>query len=44
MNPSDADKLRTPNPDCPACIAKKMHNQEEWKKFHPNAGKGSTKS
>ena len=32
---------RTPNHECPACIAGKMHTPEQWKEFHPHAGEGS---
>lgn len=34
---------RTLHPDCPACQAGRMHAPEEWAKFHPHAGEGSTK-
>jgi len=34
-----ADVLRTPNPDCPACQAMRLHDDEEWK-YHPKAGTG----
>lgn len=26
---------RTPNPECPACCAYRLHNDEEWREFHP---------
>lgn len=31
--------LATQQP-CPACAAKRFHADEEWKQYHPNAGKG----
>jgi hypothetical protein len=31
---------RTPNPDCPACLARRRHRPEEWLQFHPKAGTG----
>jgi hypothetical protein len=36
------DKIvnRTPNPNCPVCIAKRQHNDDEWAKYHPLAGTG----
>lgn len=41
MNAHD-DKLiaRTPHPDCPACKAKRLHQADEWKTYHPDAGTG----
>ena len=41
-SPSDADKLRTPNPLCPACGAKRLHAKDEWRLYHPDAGKGTS--
>ncbi len=31
---------RTSNPDCPACQAGRIHQPDEWTKFHPEAGSG----
>jgi hypothetical protein len=31
---------RTPNPECPGCIAMRLHTPEEFKQFHPLAGHG----
>jgi hypothetical protein len=36
-----ADVIRTPNPKCPACLAFRFHTDEEWKQFHPKAGRGT---
>ena len=36
---SRADMQRTPNPDCPACQARRRHRPEEWQ-HHPKAGTG----
>lgn len=30
---------RTANPECPACIARRLHTAEDWK-HHPDAGSG----
>jgi len=35
-----ADVIRTPNPDCPACKASRLHSEEEWKAYHPKRGTG----
>jgi hypothetical protein len=32
--------LRSPNPNCPACAARRLHVAEEWMKFHTEAGTG----
>jgi hypothetical protein len=40
IDPRDADKLRTPNLNCPACLTYTRHSEYEWRKFHPDAGKG----
>ena len=37
---NQGDELKTPNENCPACQNNKIHNSEEWKKYHPDAGKG----
>ena len=37
---TDGTIARTPNPDCPACQAKRMHTKYEWAQFHPLAGTG----
>lgn len=34
--------LRTPNPDCPACVYGHLHTPEYLKRFHPLAGHGYT--
>jgi hypothetical protein len=34
---------RTPNPDCPACRSKAVHNPAEWMLHHPLAGHGRNK-
>lgn len=26
--------------ECPACVAKRLHTEEEWREFHPKAGSG----
>jgi hypothetical protein len=39
----DADKLRTPNPACPACNQRRLHSSEERIQFHPLAGHGFTR-
>jgi hypothetical protein len=36
--------FRTPNLECPACQAKRIHVEEEWKKYHPLAGTGTVRS
>lgn len=33
-----SDVFRTPNPDCPACQALRIHTVEEWHQYHPLAG------
>lgn len=33
--------LATPNINCPACLEKRMHQTDEWKRFHPAAGTGT---
>jgi hypothetical protein len=40
----DLNPLRNPcfNPQCPACIVRRLHTEEEWK-LHPFAGHGFTK-
>ena len=39
-NPEDQTINRTPNLDCPHCIAKTQHTPKAWKKYHPLAGTG----
>ena len=34
------NEVRTPNQNCPACLAKRIHREPEWKEFHPQAGTG----
>ena len=31
---------RTPNPDCPACQASRLHTEPERALYHPQAGHG----
>lgn len=33
-------KLRTPNPNCPACLENRRHTLKETGVYHPDAGKG----
>lgn len=40
---NDPDILRTPNPQCPACLAQRIHTDPERAQFHPDAGHGFTK-
>lgn len=39
---SDQTIHRTPNPNCGACIAQRVHDNAEWAYFHPMAGHGFT--
>ncbi len=34
---------RTLNPNCPACINKRLHTKLEWGEYHPAAGSGYSK-
>ncbi len=34
------DKIKTPNKNCSACQNNRIHNSDEWKKYHPDAGTG----
>ena len=29
------------NPNCAACVERRLHTAAEWAEFHPNAGTGS---
>lgn len=31
---------RTPHPLCPACGASRLHNEEEWERYHPESRTG----
>lgn len=43
MNQLEATIHSSSNPDCPACQEKRMHKEEEWKKYHPLAGTGHSR-
>ena len=45
MSNSQEDKtiFKTPNSDCPACQKKILHNEHEWKTYHPLAGTGHSR-
>jgi len=36
---TEADIIRTPNPNCKACVERRWHTEEEWKN-HPKRGTG----
>lgn len=44
VSPNAETIHRTPNPDCPACQAKRQHTAEEWFLHHPLAGTGSARA
>lgn len=37
------DALPVESPQCPACIAKRLHSESEWEAFHPMRGHGYTR-
>ncbi len=40
MSPAAKPTHHIGNPNCPACVAGRIHQESEWEKFHPNSRDG----